>query len=103
LQPGADQYSRNRGDPDQHTIEHVQIAVGALNGRAEGGDERDRRQRGARRLVLSIAEPQHQQRHDDGAASDPEQSAEQSRGAADEHQLPRSVSDHGRGGIGRGA
>ena len=55
--------------------------------RAEQADDDDRGEAGPGRQPLAVAEPEDQQRHDHGAAADPEEAAEDARQGADRRQL----------------
>ena len=79
----------DRRHSDQQGVEHVDVAVQALCSGREGGDEDDRRERGPGGRALVVAEPEHQQGHDDGAAANAEKSAEETRQRADRDQLER--------------
>ena len=61
-------------------------ALAALSERAEGADDDDRGEARAGGEALAEGEPEDQQRHDDGAAADPEKAAESARGGADRGQ-----------------
>src|SRR5262249_20346941 len=54
----------------------------------------DRRQAGAGGQPLAVAEPEDQQGDDDGAAADPEEAAERTRGGADRGKPQRALRRH---------
>src|SRR5207237_10583658 len=79
-----EQNPENRRDREQEGRAEVDVAVDtALGERSEEADEDDRGKAGAGRQPLAVGEPEDQQRHDDGPASDPEEAAEDSGEAAD--------------------
>ena len=57
------------GAPIASPFSEVHVPVGGLDGGREGADDADRGERGAGGLALLVAEPEHQQRDDDGPAS----------------------------------
>ena len=78
----------DRRDRQQQAGADVDVAVdAALGERAEQADEDDRGEAGAGRQPLAVAEPEDQQRHDHGAAADPEEAAEDAGEGADRGQL----------------
>src|ERR1700754_1022774 len=89
----AEDDAEHRRDRQQQAGDHVAVAVdAALGERAEGADDDDRGEAGAGGEALAEAEPEDQERHDDGAAADPEEAAEGARGGADRRQPQQLVS-----------
>ena len=87
-------------DREQEAGEDVDVAVdAALGDRAEQADQDDRRQAGAGGEPLAVAEPEDQQGHDDGAAADAEEAAEDAGQGADRGELEGRVA---RRHLGRG-
>ena len=61
---------------DREALREVDVPVGGLGRGGERADNADRRQRGAGGLALVVAEPEHQQGHDDRSAAHAEERAE---------------------------
>ena len=80
------------GIASSRPVSDVDVAVdAALGERPEQADEDDRGQAGAGREPLAVAEPEDQQGHDDGAAADAEEAAEDAGEGADRRQLAEVV------------
>ena len=60
LQPGAGEHAEQSRAAEQQRVERAHVAVGALRGCREGGDEDDRSERGGGRGALPVGEPEHQ-------------------------------------------
>ena len=92
--PRADQHAAHGGDADKQRPGHVDVAAEPKVDRAERRDDRDRSQRGRRRMMLLPVEPQNQQRNEDDAAADSEQTTQKAGSSADNRQLNRSRPRH---------
>ena len=89
------------GSPTSSAVADVDVAVGALGERRRRGDEDDRGQRRARSPRARRRPSQRiEQRHDDRAAADAEQAAEQPRRGPDRRELQRPAAAAWRGILG---
>src|SRR3954451_8184156 len=96
LEGGAHHDTPDGGQPDEQSVVDVDVAVEALEGGRRRGDDRDRGERGARRLALLVGEPQDQQRDDHDAPADPEQPGEEPRHGPHQPELRGPVPQHAR-------
>src|SRR5439155_15674565 len=96
LKAGSDRDTDDARSSQQEPIADVHVSVGSLCACRESGDHCDRGQRGPGRLVLSVAEPKHQERNDHGSSTDTQKRAESAGGRSDCGQPRSAVAEHGR-------